>query len=198
VGLAGVALFTLLWNGGLAVLLAALLRGELAGWAPVVIVLLILGGLLGLGLLALLVFMALFEFPALLGARPARIEVSDASFVPGAAGEMLVVQPGPARLWEWHVLLLCEHQGVFQEGEDAPAEIRLVHEEELLRQEELVIEPGMLDYAARRPLRIPQEAPPSRTGDDVIRWKILVKGHCGDWRPGFTFEFPLAVVANES
>jgi hypothetical protein len=195
VGLAGVGLFTLLWNGGLAVLLTALLRGELAGWAPLVVVLLILGGLLGLGLLALLVFIALLEVPALVGARPARIEVSDSSFAPGEAGEVLVVQPGPARLREWQVLLLCEHQAVFQEGEDAPAEIRLVHQEELLRQEELVIEPGVPDYTARRSLRIPREALPCRAGDDVIRWKILVRGHCGDWRPGFTFEFPLAVVA---
>src|SRR5262249_5588149 len=148
-----------------------------------VVVLLLLGGLLGLGLLALLVFLAPLEFPALLGARPARVEVSDQSFVPGAAGEVLVVQPGPVRGRGWQVLLVCEHQGVFQEGEDVPTETRLLHQEELLRHEELVIKSGMPAYTARRPLHIPEEAPPCRTEDGVIRWKILVSGHGGGWRP---------------
>src|SRR5262249_62201322 len=99
VALAVVGLLALLWNGSLAGLLVELLRGGVPGWAPVVVVLLSLGGLLGLGLLALLAFLAPFEFPALLGARPARVEVSGRSFVPGATGEVLVVQPGPAPLW---------------------------------------------------------------------------------------------------
>jgi hypothetical protein len=195
VGLAVVGLFALLWNGGLAGLLVELLRDAAPDWAPFVVALLVPGGLLGLGLLALLAFVAPFEFPAILGARPARVEVSDRWFVPGATGEVLVVQPGPVRLRAWRVQLVCEHQGVFQGGEDAPTETRLRHREELLRQEELVIEAGAPAYTARRSLHVPEEAPPScRTGDGVIRWKILVKGRCG-WRPGFTFEFPLAVTA---
>jgi hypothetical protein len=194
-----VGLFALLWNGGLAGLLAELLRGAVPGWAPLVVVLLILGGLLGLALLALLVFMAPFEFPAILGAKPPRVEVSDQSFEPGATGEVLVIQPGPLRLRTWQVLLVCEHQGVFQTGEDAPTETRLCHQEELLRQEELVIEPDMPAYTVRRPLHIPEEATPScQTEDARISWKILVKGHCGGWRPGFTFEFPFPVTAMDT
>src|SRR5262249_24985470 len=122
----------------------------------------------------------------------------DQSFVPGAAGEVLVVQPGPMRARAWQVLLVCEHQGVFRERGDAPTETRPLHQEELLRHEELVIEPGMPAYTARGPLHIPEEAPPCRTEGGVIRWKILVRGHCGGWRPGFTFEFPLAVAAKET
>jgi hypothetical protein len=199
VGLAVVGLFALLWNGSLAGLLVDLLRGAVPDWGPFVVVLLVVGGLLGLALLALLVFMAPFEFPGILGARPARVEVSHQSFVPGATGEVLVVQPGPVRLRAWQVLLVCEHQGVFQAGEDAPTETRLLHQEELLRQEELVIEPGMPPFTFRRPLHIPEAAPPSwQTEHGRIRWQILVKGHCGGWRPGFTFEFPLTVTAEET
>jgi hypothetical protein len=159
---------------------------------------LILGGLLGLGLLALLVYMAPFEFPAILGARPARVEVSHPSLVPGETGEVLVVQQGLVRLRRWHVLLVCEHRGVFQAGEDAPTETRVHYQEELLRREDLVIEPGMPAYNARRPLHIPEETPPAdQIEDGTILWKIVVQGHCGGWRPGFTFEFPLVVNAKE-
>jgi len=83
-------------------------------------------------------------------------------------------------------------------GEAVPTETRLLHQEELLRHEELVIESGLPAYTARRALHIPEGAPPCRTEDGVIRWKILVSGHCGGWRPGFTFEFPLAVTAKET
>ena len=197
-GLTVMALFALFWNGALACLMVELLRGAVPDWAPFVIVLVILGGLLGLGLLCLLVILATVEFPAILGARPARVEVSDQSFAPGAVGEVFVVQPGPVRLRAWQVLLVCEHQGVFQKGENAPTETRLLHQEELLPQRELVIEPGMPAHTARSSLHIPEEAPPCRTKDDVIRWKILVKGRAADWRPGFTFEYPLAVAAKES
>jgi hypothetical protein len=199
VGLAVVGLFAFLWNGSLAGLLVELLRGAVPGWVPLLVALLILGGLLGLGLLALLVYMAPFEFPAILGVRPARVEVSHPSLVPGATGEVLVVQQGPVRLRTWRVLLVCEHRGVFQAGEDAPTETRVRHQEELLRQEELVIESGMPAYNARRPLHIPEEAPPScQIEDGTILWKILVKGRCGGWRPGFTFTFPLVVTAKEA
>jgi hypothetical protein len=193
-----VGLLALLWNGALAGLLADLLRGAVPGWAPFVVALLVPGGLLGLGLLALLAFMAPYEFPGALGARAARVEVSGESFVPGATGEVLVVQPGPARLRAWRVLLVCEHQGVFREGEDAPTETRLRHQEELMREEGLVLEPGMPPYTARRPLHIPEGAPPSGQAEGgTVRWKILVKGRRGGWRPGFTFEFPLAVRAKD-
>jgi len=192
-GLTAVALVALLWNGGLACLMVELLRGAVPGWGPFVIVLLILGGLLGLGMLVLLAFLIPFEFPAILGAKPARVEVSDQPFLPGAVGEVFIVQPGPVRLRAWQVLLVCEHQGVFQEREDAPTETRLLHQEELLPQRELVIEPGMPAHTARRSLHIPEEAPPCRTKDGVIRWKILVNGRTADWRPGFSFEYPLAV-----
>ena len=198
IGLTVMGLIALLWNGALACLMVELLRGALPDWAPFVIVLLVLGGLLGLGLLALLAFLAPLEFPAILGARPARVEVSDQSFAPGAVGEVFVVQPGPVRLRAWQVLLVCEHQGVFQDREDAPTETRLRHQEELLPQRELVIEPGMPEFTARRSFHIPEEAPPCRTKDGTIRWKILIKGRSADWRPGFTFEYPLAVIAKET
>jgi hypothetical protein len=199
VGLAGVGLFALLWNGSLVGLLVDLLRDAVPEWAPVVIVLLVLGGLVGLGLLALLAFMAPFEFPAILGASPARVEISGQSFVPGATGEVLVVQPGPVRAQLWQVLLVCEHQGVFQQREEAPTETHLRHQEELLRQEELIIEPDAPAFIARQPLHIPEEGLPScQTENSAIRWKILVKGHSGGWRPRFTFEFPLTVIAKET
>jgi hypothetical protein len=199
VGLAVGGLFALFWNGGLVVLLVELLRGAVPGWAPFVIALLILGGLLGLGLLALLVFLAASEFPAILGARPARVEISHPSLVPGETGEVLVVQPGPVRLRAWHVLLVCEHRGVFQEGEDAPTETRVRHQEVLVQQKELVIEPGLPAYGARRPLHLPEEAPPSgQSGNGTILWGIRVTGRCGGWRPGFSFEFPLVVTAKEA
>jgi hypothetical protein len=197
-GLIIMGLIALLWNGALACLMVELLRGALPDWAPFVIVLLILGGLLGLVLLCLLVILATVEFPAILGAKPARVEVSDQSFAPGAVGEVFVVQPGPVRLRAWQVLLVCEHQGVFQDREDAPIETRLLHQEELLPQRELVIEPGMPTFTARCSLHIPGEAPPCRTKDGMIRWKILIKGRSADWRPGFTFEYPLAVTAEET
>jgi hypothetical protein len=54
-------------------------------------------------------------------------------------------------------------------------------------------------YNARRPLHIPEEALPScQMEGGTILWKILVKGHCGGWRPGFTFAFPLVVTAKEA
>ena len=193
-GLMVIGLIAFLWNGGLASLMVELLRGGVPDWGPIVIVLLILGGLLGLVLVALLAFLVPLEFPAILGARPTRVEVSAQPFAPGAVGEVFVLQPGPVRLRAWQVLLICEHQGVFQETEDAPTETRLLHQEELLPQRELVIEPGMPAHTARRSLHIPEEAPPSRTKDGVIRWKILVNGRAADWRPGFRFEYPLAVT----
>jgi hypothetical protein len=194
-GLTVIALVAILWNGGLACLMVELLRGGVPDWGPFVIVLLILGGLLGLGLLALLAFLVPLEFPTILGAKPARVEVSAQPFAPGSVGEVFVLQPGPVRLRAWQVLLICEHQGVFQEREDAPTETRLLHQEELLPQRELVIEPGMPAHTARRSLHIPEEVPPCRTKDGVIRWKILIKGRSADWRPGFTFEYALTVTS---
>jgi hypothetical protein len=56
----------------------------------------------------------------------------------------------------------------------------------------------MPEFTARLSLHIPSEAPPCRTKDGTIRWKILIKGRSADCRPGFTFEYPLAVTAKET
>jgi hypothetical protein len=196
-GRAGVAVLgflTLCWNGALAAIVLDLALGRVSGWVPFLIVWVILGGLAGAGMAALLVFVALYEFPALKGVRPTVVEVSDYPLHPGASYEILVTQPGPLRLLTWQLLLVCDETRSYPGEVDRPTEFRTVHHEELIRQEGLVIDDSE-PYTARRSFRLPDAAPSSSEVErHRVTWQVVVQGHFTDWRPGFKFEYPFVVV----
>jgi hypothetical protein len=190
-------LLTLCWNGALAALLMDLALGRVAGWVPFVVGWLILGGLAGVALTALLVFLALYEFPALKGVRPARIEVSDHPLRPDENYEILVTQPGPLRLRSWQLLLVCDETHPSPEGADTATETGTTHSEELDRQEDLVID-DWHPYIVRRSFALPEAARPSaEAAEDRVAWKVLVKGRLVARWTGFRLEYPLRVVGRQ-
>jgi hypothetical protein len=192
------ALLTIFWNGALAAIVVDMVNGAVPGWVAFLTVWVIVGGLLGVGLAALLVFVALYEFPALKGVRPARVEVSDFPLHPGTSYEIRVTQPGPLRLLTWQVLLACEETTPAPEGSDARTEAKTTHNEELIRQENLVIDDAW-PFTARRSFTLPDTARPSSEAEENrVAWKVVVKGRFGTWRPGFQLEYPLRVVAEQA
>jgi hypothetical protein len=197
-GVAVLAVLTLCWNGALIAILVDLAHGRVSGWVPFLIVWVILGGLMGVGLVALLAFVALYEFPALKGVRPAVVEVSDYPLHPGATCEILVTQPGPLRLLTWQLLLVCDETRPSPEGAETRTETRTTHDEVLVRQEELVIDDGQ-PYTARRSFALPDTARPScEAPEDRVAWKVVVRGRFGTLRPGFQLEYPLLVVGQQA
>jgi hypothetical protein len=197
-GVTVLGLLTVFWNGALAAILVDMVRGEMPGWVAFLTVWVIVGGLLGASLAALLVFVSLHEFPSLKGVRPARAEVSDSPLHPGDSYEILVAQPGPLRLLTWQVLLVCDETWPAPEGAETPTEAKTTHNEELIRQENLVIDDAE-PYTARRSFTLPDTArPSSEAAENRVAWKVVVKGRFGTWRPGFQLEYPLRVVAKQA
>lgn len=107
---------------------------------------------------------------------PTCVEISSHPLRPNTECEIFVSQAGRFSLPSLTVALICEEEATYSQGTDIRTETRVVHEQEILRQEDIRIEAGT-PFEAQGELSIPCGAMHSfQSGHNAVRWKLSVRG----------------------
>jgi hypothetical protein len=123
---------------------------------------------------------------------PTCLEISDHPLRPNTECDIFVSQAGRFTIPTLTVALVCEEEATYSQGTDIRTETRVVHEQELLREEAIRIEDGT-PFEARGRLRVPVRAMHSfQSGHNAVRWKLVVRGN-PERRPPLLRDFPVIV-----
>ena len=107
---------------------------------------------------------------------PTCVEISHHPLRPNSECEIFVSQAGRFSLPSLTVILVCEEEATYSQGTDIRTETRVVHEQEILRHEDIRIEAGT-PFEAQAELSIPSGAMHSfQSGHNAVRWKLSVHG----------------------
>jgi hypothetical protein len=125
---------------------------------------------------------------------PPVVELSGLPLQCGEEFGLLVTLPGPARLRRLRVFVLCEECVSYTEGTTTRKETRRVHDQELTRQNDLVIE-RWAPFRLRASARIPQRAMHSfKAEHNEVRWLLRIECEAERlFRFPFTHDHPLPV-----
>jgi hypothetical protein len=93
---------------------------------------------------------------------------------------------------------VCEVKVSYPDGEGGTYEkCEPAFEAELVREEGLRVERAV-PVIFRRDFSLPGDVKPSSEAEpNPVRWKVVVKGHRAGWHLGFSFDYPVTVVAAE-
>jgi hypothetical protein len=193
----GVALF---WN----VPLGVVATGTVGLWVQhgwpflPLLILVVLFAVFGTVVIGLAGYATVVEFPGLRGLRPPEVKLSAHPLRPGGNYEMTLKQLGPLHLRTLQVLLLCEQQVPYPDGEGGTnTRVVTVYLAELIREEDLRIDEDR-PYTSRCPFQLPEEARPSlEVEPNQVRWKLGVKGRRPGWHLGFQFDYSVGVVPRD-
>lgn len=107
---------------------------------------------------------------------PTCVEISHHPLRPNSECEIFVSQAGRFSLPSLTVALVCEEEATYSQGTDIRTEVRVVHDKEIFRQEDIRIDAGTPFEALGR-LSIPDGAMHSfQSGHNAVRWKLVVRG----------------------
>lgn len=191
--IAGLLAFCIIWNGIVSVFVVQLWREWQAGKRPLGLTLFLTPFvLIGLGVVVVLIHRLL----AYSRARESLVELVREPVNAGETVQVAVTQPGPLPCHNLTVTLRCEERVVTGSGKRSHREVRVRHEQELVRTGQLHIS-AMSPWTQTLAVRVPQDAAQSsKTLDREIVWMIAVKGELADW-PDFEHGFPFRVVSPE-
>jgi hypothetical protein len=149
----------------------------------------------GLGWLALAAIATVEEWPGLRGLRPPTLELSEHPLAHGDSVELTMSLPGPAHFRSFRLVLRCEVRTAMRDAAgEAYTKIESVHEDELLREENLRVGPET-PFTTRCQLCLPPDALPSTAGEPArVCWRVEAAGRRAGWHLGFRFEYPVTVV----
>jgi hypothetical protein len=122
------------------------------------------------------------------------VELSDLPLYCGETYGLLVTVPGPARFRRLRIAVVCEEEASYTEGTTRRKETRRVYDQELARQEGLVIERGE-PLRVRGSLPVPPGAMHSfKAEHNEVRWVVRVEGEAQRlFALKFTHDYPLPV-----
>jgi hypothetical protein len=185
--------FTLLWNGLVAVLGWIAVSNHLAGRPDVyVLALAVLFGLIGL--LAIGHFCLRLLAATAIG--PTSLEISQQPMYPGQSYQIFLSQAGRLSVRSLTVILVCEEEATYRQGTDTRTERRRVHEEQLFRQENFDIKPSA-PFEHESKLQFPGKVMHSFQSDhNAVHWKFVVEGVVDKWS-SFERKFPLLVYPKQ-
>jgi hypothetical protein len=179
----------LVWNGITSVLLALTINKHLAGrpeW---------LFSFSAVPFLAVGVWSIYYFAKQLLihtGVGPTSVEISDHPLRPGKPYEVFLSQAGRLSVKSLELQLVCREEATYRQGTDIRTETRVVHEQQVFRQESFKIEPGAA-FEYRGQFDIPMQVMHSfQSNHNAVCWNLTVKGEV-DVRPAFVRSFPVVV-----
>jgi hypothetical protein len=122
------------------------------------------------------------------------VEVSAGTLYCGEDYEVLVTLPGPARLRWLRLALVCEEKVSYSDGSSRQDESRVVHDEQLARQDGVLIE-WWAPLRLRTSFRVPRSAMHAfKAEHNEVRWLVRIEGEAERMLPlPFTHDFPLPV-----
>jgi hypothetical protein len=123
---------------------------------------------------------------------PTLLEISDLPLRPGKQYDIFLSQSGRSPLQWLSVQLVCDEETTYHQGTDIRTETRVVSTTEIVRRQEIRLEPGQ-PWELTEALAIPSQAMHSfQSAHNAIRWRLVVRG-----KPvqGAAFErhFPLII-----
>ncbi len=184
-----VAIFSLLWNAMVAVLVALAIGKYFAGAAdPYLTALVIPFALIGVGALVYL-FRLLFLATAI---GPTSLEVSDHPLLPGSRCQVYLTQAGRLYVESLEVALVCLEEATYSQGTDTRTERRCVFRQSIFAAGDFRIDPSR-PYESQCELRFPDNVMHSfRSDHNAIQWRLVVRGTVQRWS-NFERVFPLVV-----
>lgn len=188
-GVLASAVFCLAWNGVAAVLTVWAARS----WSnhhPEWLLSILLVPAHAVGAWSIYYFLNQFLVHTAMG--PTIVEISNHPLYPGGRYELLISQTGNLRMKLLAAHIVCEEEVTYHQGTDVRHETRVVFQQEVVRLNEFVIEPGST-FEKEVEFGIPSEAMHSFvSGHNSVNWKIVVSGQADEW-PKFVRSFPLIV-----
>ncbi len=128
---------------------------------------------------------------------PTYIEISDFPLHPGQEYEIAVSQLGRFSLNSLQLTLVCEEEATYHQGTDVRMETQVVSRHDILRREQIELEPGN-PFVAQASLAVPQNAVHSfQSAHNAVRWKLLVEGEPVSC-PAFVRNFPVIIYPNRN
>jgi hypothetical protein len=188
-GLLALLLFSLMWNGLLAVFVVVVtnsfFKGEPA-WLLLVLTFLLAA------VAARITQNFLHAAKMLICEGSTSVEISDLPLYPAQRYDVSLVQSGRFPLNAVRLLLVCEENATYREGTNVRFETQRVLEQ-LVLEEESIINSGDDDYVQQAEMILPENAMHSfRAASNNIQWKLIVQGSVVDGRM-FEREFPVVV-----
>jgi hypothetical protein len=181
--------FTVLWNGMVAILAWIAARDYLAGHPDWYLVALAVPfGLIGLA--AIVHFSMQLLLATAIG--PTSVELSRQPMYPGQSYHLFLSQAGRLSVRSLTVTLVCVEEATYRQGTDTRTERRRVHQEQLFRKENFQIEPSA-PFEHESILQFPGRVMHSFQSDhNAVHWMIVVEGVVEKWS-NFERKFPLLV-----
>ena len=129
------------------------------------------------------------------GIGPTMLEISDHPLHPGGEYRIFLAQAGRLSVKSLALSLVCEEEATYRQGTDTRTESQKVFAQELFRQENFEIPPG-IPFEKESPLRIPAGAMHSfKSAHNRINWTLLVEGDIAGW-PALKRAFPVIIFPN--
>jgi hypothetical protein len=124
------------------------------------------------------------------GIGPTLMELSDHPLHPGGEYQLFLSQTGRLSVNCLTLSLICEEEATYRQGTDTRTESSKVFQQEILRQENFEIPPG-IPFEIQIELRIPESAMHSvASAHNRIGWTLVVNGDVEGW-PNFERSFPV-------
>ncbi|MCA9262450.1 MAG: hypothetical protein KDA60_01330 [Planctomycetales bacterium] len=187
--LLGVALYAMLWNGLLSIVVAVAiqrLRARQWPWMTLVVAIPVTWVAVG----AVRKFFA--QILEITGLGHSNVEVSDLPFYPGQRYEISLVQAGRTQLRSIALQLICEEEATYRQGTDIRTERRRVIEQTCFRETDVTLRPRE-PFEKHIELVLPDDAMHTfQSGSNAIHWRLVVTGrlHRGTY---FERAYPILV-----
>ena len=179
----------IIWNSFVAIMAYYAVRGHLTGKPDWILTFFTIPFLLG-G-----IFLIVFFFRKLLltaGIGPTLLELSSHPLYPGGEYEIFLSQPGRLTVKKLSLFLVCNEEATYRQGTNSRTEMRQVYRQELFRQENFEIPPGM-PFETNCALKVPANVMHSfKSAHNAIDWTLVVEGDIANW-PDFKRAFSVVI-----
>jgi hypothetical protein len=190
--LIGTLIACLFWNGIVGTMVFSAVRSHLSG-KPEWILTFFCIPFVGIGLFLIYGFFR--QLLVTTGIGPTFLEISEHPLHPGGEYRIYLSQAGRLSVKSLALSLVCEEEATYRQGTDTRTESQRVFVQELFRQVDFDIPPG-IPFAKEAVLRIPAGAMHSfKSAHNCINWTLLVEGDAAGW-PAYKRAFPIILFPN--